>query len=188
MNKVSNFNFVPTAISAAGVRLGKGPDIKMSMAIMQRTIALRAYSNYTKAADWMDKLSNAYVVALATRSADTLVMQSIQNSIPEDPPFQCTKCRELTIGPHVIRRQLFPKLKELREHANALIHHLDDPGNRSVAELNIQGIYDYCYHLFEQNADLLFGEAPLASFTFAACKKCRVKKRNIVIIDSAPTT
>lgn len=175
MSASSNFDFVPRPIKAVGLRLGQGASIQMSLAIMQRTIALRAYSQYASGRDWMDKLSNAYVVALATRSADTLLMQLIQNNIPEDPPFACAKCREATLGLHVIRRQLFPNLKAFRAHANALIHHLDKPGNRGVAELDIQGIYDYCYHLFEENAEVLFGQVPIASFSFTACRQCRAR-------------
>lgn len=175
MSATGNFDFVPRPITAVGLRLGQGTSIHMSLAIVQRTIALRAYNQYADCRDWMDKLSNAYVVALATRSADTLLMQLIQNSIPENPPFVCAKCRESTLGLHVVRRQLFPNLKALRAHANALIHHFDEPGNRGVAELNIQGIYDYCYHLFEENTEVLFGHLPVASFSFTVCRQCRAQ-------------
>lgn len=117
----------------------------------------------------MEKLASAYTVALATRSADTHVMKCIQAVIPEVPPFTCSKCRDATLGVNVIRAKLFPQLHQLRRHANALIHHLDDPKNRGVATLNVQGVFDYCYHLFEEQSDLLFGHCPECTFEFRAC-------------------
>jgi hypothetical protein len=171
-----NLNFIPKPIEAVGIRAGEGAGIRVSMAIVQRTTALRAYNNYGDFHDWMDKLSTAYVVALATRSADTFLMQHIQNHIAENPPIICAKCREATIGTNVIRRRLFPSLKALRAHANALIHHLDNPENRGIAELNVQGVFDYCHHLFQENAEALFGNFPEGRFEYTKCKQCRTQE------------
>ena len=175
MSAGSNLDFVPKPIQAVGIRAGEGASIRMSMAIVQRTTALRAYNSYGSCRDWMDKLSAAYVVALATRSADTLLMQQIQNHIVLDPPISCVKCREAAIGTHVIRRRLFPTLKALRVHANTLIHHLDNPENRGIADLNVQGVFDYCHHVFQDNAETLFGLVPDGTFEFTKCKQCRTQ-------------
>ena len=147
MNTENNINFSPKPISAAGLCAGEGASIRIAVGIVQRTTALRAYHSFADGRDWMEKLSTAYVVALATRSADTLLMQHIQNSIDVNPPISCPKCKEATIGTHVIRGRVFPKLNALRIHANKLIHHLDSPENQGIATLNIQGVFDYCYHL-----------------------------------------
>lgn len=173
MSAGDNLDFVPKPIDAVGIRTGDGANILMAMAIVQRTAALRAYNSYGNCRDWMDKLSTAYVVALASRSADTLLMQQIQNHIVEEPAISCAKCREATIGTHIIRRRLFPNLKTLREHANKLIHHLDSPENRGIADLNVKGVFDYCYHLFQENAKALFGTIPEGTFGFTKCKRCR---------------
>jgi|CXWL01.1.fsa_nt_gi hypothetical protein len=170
---MSNFEFVPKPIEAVGIQLGEGATVRISSAIIQRTTALRAYSSYAAADNWMEKLSLAYIVALATRSADSWLMQDIQNSIPEEPRIACPKCREVTIGLHVIRGRLFPRLKQLRKHANNLIHHLDNPENRGVDGLNIQGVFDYCYQLFQENADALFRKIPSATFRLTLCKGCK---------------
>lgn len=175
MSAGDNLDFVPKPIDAVGIRAGDGANIRMAMAIVQRTTALRAYNSYGNCRDWMDKLSTAYVVALATRSADTLLMQHIQNHIVEKPAFSCAKCREATIGTHVIRRRLFPNLKTLRVHANTLIHHLDSPENRGIADLNVQGVFDYCYHLFQESAEALFGAIPDGTFDYTRCKQCRTQ-------------
>lgn len=102
-------------------------------------------------------------------------MRQIQSCIIEDPAIPCAKCREATLGTNVIRSRLFPELAELREHANALIHHLDHPKNRGIVGLNVQGVFDYCYHLFQENAELLFGRSPEGSFPYTKCKKRRAK-------------
>lgn len=127
----------------------------------------------------MEKISSAYIVALATRSADICLMRRIQSAIPESPPFTCAKCRDATIGIDVIRSKLFPELQSLRKHANDLLHHLDDPGNRGVVGLNVKGVFDYCYHLFQEQSDLLFGHLSEGSFEFRPCKdhRQRGKKR-----------
>lgn len=170
-----NLDFVPKPIEAVGIRAGEGANIQLSMAVVQRTAALRAYNNYGNCRDWMDKLSVSYVVATATRSADTLLMHHIQNHIVENPPITCAKCREVTLGTHVIRRRLFPNLKLLRTHANTLIHHLDNPENKGIADLNIQGVFDYCYHLFQDNAETLFGLVPEGTFELTKCKQCKMQ-------------
>lgn len=169
-----NLVFTPHPIEAVGLRAGKGASVQISMAIIQRTTALRAYNSFSSGRDWMEKLSSAYVVALATRSADAYVMRRIQSCIVVDPPIACCKCREATVGTNVIRSRLFPELAALRRHANTLIHHLDSPKNRGIAELNIKGVFDYCYHLFQENAELLFGRVPEGAFPFTKCKECRV--------------
>ncbi len=79
------------------------------------------------------------------------------------------------MGTNVIRSRLFPGLAALRKRANALVHHLDDPKARGIAELNVEGVFDYCYHLFHENAELLFGRSPKGSFPYTKCKGCRVK-------------
>ncbi|MDF0646000.1 MAG: hypothetical protein P0111_18380 [Nitrospira sp.] len=170
-----NLAFSPHPIEAVGLRAGEGPAVQVAMAIVQRTTALRAYNAFSSGRDWMEKLSSAYVVALATRSADTYLMRQIQSCIVEDPATPCTKCREATLGINVIRSRLFPELTELREHTNALIHHLDHPKNRGIAGLNVQGVFDYCYHLFYENAELLFGRSPEGSFPYTKCKACGAK-------------
>lgn len=175
---MSNFDFVPKQIDAPGIQLGEGTTVRISSAIIQRTTALRAYSSFAPAGNWMEKLSAAYIVALATRSADTWLMQDIQNHIPEEPRISCPKCREATIGLHVIRGRLFPRLGQLRKHANKLIHHLDKPENRGVDGLNIQGVFDYCYHLFQENADALFRHIPSATFQLTLCKSCKAGGKN----------
>jgi hypothetical protein len=170
-----NLAFSPQPIEAVGLRAGEGAAVRVAMAIIQRTTALRAYNAFSSGRDWMEKLSSAYVVALATRSADTYLMRQIQKRIVQDPAISCTKCREATLGTNVIRSRLFPGLAALRKQANALIHHLDNPENRGIAELNVQGVFDYCYHLFQDNAELLFGYSPEGSFPYTKCKECRAK-------------
>lgn len=176
MNTNENLNFVPKPIDAVGIRPGEGASIQISKAIIQRTTALRAYQGFVHGRDWMEKFSSAYIVALATRSADSFLMKDIQNCIPEDPPFSCRGCRKASIGEHVIRERLFPRLKQLREHGNSLIHHLDSPKNRGIDTLNIKGVFEYCYHLFQDNSDALFGIIPSGTFPFAMCNVC--KRRN----------
>ena len=65
-------------------------------------------------------------------------------------------------------------MKLLREHANKLVHHLDDPMNKGVSGLNIEGVFSYCHHLFQENADALFGVIPdpTGLFPEMKCKKC----------------
>lgn len=176
MSTVDNLTFLPKQIDTVGFGPGDGTSIRLSKAIIQRTAALRAYNSYAGGRDWMEKLSTAYVVALATRSADELLVRDIQNHISEEPKILCRKCREATIGVDVIRARLFPRLKELRKHANALIHHLDDPKNQGVDKLNIQGVFEYCYHLFQENADALFGVIPTVVFEYTMCKQCRERE------------
>lgn len=173
MSTISNLDFRPKPIDAVSIRLGEGASILVSKAIIQRTTALRAYSSYGDGRDWLEKFAAAYVVALSTRSADEMLMQDIQAHIPEEPRITCRKCREATIGVNVIRSRLFPRLRELRRHANALIHHLDDPKNMGVDGLNVKGVFDYSYHLFQENADALFGIVPSFAFEFRACKSCK---------------
>ena len=170
-----NLTFSPHPIEAVGLRAGEGPAVQVQKAIVQRTTALRAYNTFSSDRDWMEKLSSAYVVALATRSADTYLMRQIQSYIVEDPAMPCAKCRKITLNINVIRSRLFPKLAALREYANALIHHLDHPKNRGIAELNVQGVFDYCYHLFQENAELLFGRIPEGSFPYTKCKESGAK-------------
>jgi hypothetical protein len=167
-----NLTFTLRPIEAVPIR-PNGAGVIIAQPIIQRLAALRAYSEFATGKDWMEKLSSAFTVALATRSADTYVMQTIQNAIVQEPPIQCAKCREATFGLGVIRTKLFPKLAVLREHANDLLHHLDDPENRGVNTLNIQGVFKYCYHLFQENAGLLFGEFPDAQFELRLCKQHR---------------
>lgn len=167
--------FVPEPIDALGIRAGDGPNVHIAFAIIQRTTALRAYNSFGKGRDWMEELSTAYVVALATRSADTQLMKLIQKDLAATLPTNCSKCKEATMGLSVIRERLFPTLKVLREHANKLVHHLDDPMNKGMAGLNIEGIFSYCYHLFQENTDVLFGVIPNPNglFPHVKCKKCR---------------
>jgi hypothetical protein len=173
VSTTSNLDFRPKPIDAVGIRLGAGASSLISKAIIQRTTALRAYNSYVDGRDWMEKLAAAYVVALATRSADEMLMRDIQTQVPREPRISCRKCGEATIGVDVIRSRLFPRLRELRGHANALIHRLDDPKNKGVEGLNVQGVFDYSYHLFQENADALFGIFPPITFEFRACKSCR---------------
>lgn len=169
----SNFSFDLRPINAVGFRAA-GAGLLISQAIIQRTIALRAYAAYPGGADWMAQLSSAYVVAIATRSADQLVMTSIQQAVEAAKPGDCPTCRKNTLAVDAIRKALFPRLAELRGHANALLHHLDHPGNQGVDTINLEGIFDYCHHLFDENADLLFGHIPSQILPIVKCKQCRL--------------
>lgn len=171
-----NLGFTPRPIETAGFRAGEGASIVIAMPAIQRLTALRAYTEFEASHDWVQKLSSAFTVALATRSADTYIMQAIQNTIIQDPSFKCSGCREATIGLAVIRSKLFPQLAALREHANDLLHHLDEPENRGVAMLNIEGVFEYCYHLFQEQSELLFAKFPDGQFEARKCKKCRAKE------------
>lgn len=168
----NNLQFTPRKIDADGFRPA-GAKLEFAEPKMQRLAALRAYAAFVSGRDWMEKLSHAYVVAIATRSADEHLMRRIQRSIPLFPPIECAKCREATIGTKVIRRTLFPTLHALREHANDLLHHLDDPDNKGVATLNVEGVFDYCYHLFEEQAAALFDEYPAGTFELRSCRQHR---------------
>lgn len=170
-----NLAFTPRPIEAVPVR-PNGAGVIIAQPIIQRLAALRAYSEFPGGRDWMEKLSSAFTVALATRSADTYVMQGIQNAIVQDPSITCSKCRESTFGLSVIRSKMFPRLAELRKHANDLLHHLDDPANCGVDSLNVEGVFEYCYHLFQENAELLFGHVPDCHFELRMCKEHRAKK------------
>ena len=177
MQPGSNLDFTPKPITAVAIRAGDGPNIRIAIGTVQRIAALRAYSSYSSGRDWIDKVSTAYVVAIATRSADTLLMKFIHDDLNESIQIECDKCKQATIGPSIIRERLFPALKELREHANTLIHHLDQPENAGIADLNIQGIFEYCHHLFDENIDALFGTipSPAGKFSLVKCKTCRNK-------------
>ena len=175
MPSSGNLSFISTPIDAVGIRAGGGPNIQIAFGIIQRNTAIRAHNSFVDGRDWMGKLSNAYVVAPATRSADTLLMQYIQNDLSTHVSTNCNSCKEASIGLPLIRERLFPKLKTLREHANKLVHHLDKPQNIGVAELNIEGVFTYCHHLFQENSDALFGNIanPQGKFAHVMCKKCR---------------
>ena len=177
MSTEDNFQFIPKPIDTVCIRLGEGPNVQIAIGTIQRIAALRAYNSYGSCRDWMEKLSTAYVVALATRSADALLMQHIQNDLNGELSIVCSKCREASIGLSLIRERLFPNLKSLRAHANALIHHLDDPSNKGISELNIEGIFSYCHHLLQENIDALFGIIPNSHgrFKYTRCKECRRK-------------
>jgi hypothetical protein len=151
----NNLQFIPKLIDTVCIRAGDGSSVQIAIGTIQRIAALRSYNNYDNSRDWMEKLSNAYVVALATRSADQLLMQHIQNELNAHFFIACRDCRNASIGLPIIREKLFPTLKLLREHANSLIHHLDDPVNRGIADLNVEGVFDYCHHLFQDNIDAL---------------------------------
>ena len=170
-----NLNFAPKPIEAVAIRLGEGSEVRIALGVIQRTAALRAYGTFGDARDWMEKISAAYVVALATRSADTVLMRLIQDDLSLAFPTSCAHCRNASIGLSLIRGRLFPTLKSLREHANALLHHLDDPNNKGVSGLNVEGVFAYCYHLFQENADALFGVIPSrdGKFPLVKCKNCR---------------
>lgn len=170
-----NLTFTPKPIVAPAIRPGDGPNVSIAIGTVQRISALRAYAAFDNARDWMDKLSNVYVVALATRSADRLLMRHIQDDLDRLQPIKCADCRNATIGELVIRERLFPELKRLRECANDLIHHLDDPKNKGVADVNVEAVFDYCYHLFQENIDALFGTIPdpRGRFPPVLCKKHR---------------
>ncbi|MFZ1766251.1 MAG: hypothetical protein WAT68_06300 [Candidatus Nitrotoga sp.] len=177
MTATDNFNFVPKPITSAVIRLGDGSNICVAMATIQRMAALRAYQAFSEQGDWLQKFSHAYVVALATRSADSLLMKAIQEKLNELLPIACRQCRESTYGSALIRERLFPRLKELRVHVNALIHHLDEPGNKGVSSLNVEAVFDYCYCLFEEHLDALFGTipAPHGKFPVSTCKRCNLQ-------------
>ncbi|TAJ76508.1 MAG: hypothetical protein EPO42_12410 [Gallionellaceae bacterium] len=174
MTTTDFLKFVPKPIEAIGFRAGDGPNVHFTFAIIQRTTALRAYNNFGKGRDWMEELATAYVVALATRSADTQLMKLIQNDLVATVSTSCGQCKDASIGLNVIRGRLFPTLKELREHANKLVHHLDDSMNKGVSELNVEGVFSYCHHLFQENADALFGfiPNPTGLFPEVKCRKC----------------
>ncbi len=175
MTTDANLHFDIKPIDTVCIRLGEGTNIRVAIGSVQRLAALRAYSNYDNCRDWMEKLSTAYVVALATRSADTLLMQYIHDDIATSYSISCKKCREASIGIAAIRERLFPTLKSLREHANGLIHHLDSPENRGISGLNIEGVFSYCHHLFQENVDALFGVIPNPheKLEIKKCKRCK---------------
>ena len=100
--------FVPIPIDAVGIRTSDGPNVRIAFAVIQRTTALRAYNSFGKGRDWMEELSTAYIVALATRSADTLLMKLIQGDLAAKLSTSCSRCKEATIGQNVIRERLFP--------------------------------------------------------------------------------
>ena len=174
----SNLEFSPKSIDAVAIRPGDGPNIRIAIGMVQRIAALRAYNSFGSGRDWIDKVSNAYVVALATRSADTLLMKFIQDDLNGDLLISCAKCKEASIGLSLIRERLFPNLRALREHANALMHHLDKPENSGVADLNIEGVFSYCHHLFQENVEALFGTipSPHGKFHYVKCKTCRAQQ------------
>jgi hypothetical protein len=175
MNEDDNLRFAPKQIEAVCIRPGIGTTIQIAIGTIQRIAAIRAYNSYGTCGDWMEKLSTTYVVAIATRSADTLLMQHIQNDLNSGLSIHCADCKETSIGLHLIRERLFPNLKLLRKHANHLIHHLDDPDQKGISGLNIEGVYSYCYHLFQENIEALFGAIPNpdGKFAYTKCKKCR---------------
>lgn len=175
MSESDNLRFVPKPIDAVCIRLGNGSAIQKAIGTIQRIAAIRAYNSYVTCGNWMEKLSTTYVVAVATRSADTLLMRHIQNDLNINLSIDCAKCKEASIGLSLIRERLFPNLKLLREHANQLIHHLDDPDHKGITRLNIEGVYSYCYHLFQENIDALFGTIPNpeGKFAYTKCKNCR---------------
>lgn len=175
VNAEDNLQFIPKPIDTVCIRPGEGPNVHIAIGTIQKTAALRAYNSYGNCRDWMEKLSTAYVVALATRSADALLMQHIQYDLNGHLSIVCSECREASVGLPLIRKRLFPNLKSLREHANALIHHLDDPSNKGISGLNIEGVFNYCHHLFQENIDALFGiiPNPHGKFEYTKCKKCR---------------
>lgn len=175
MEKTENLCFNLLPIDTACIRLGHGSTIQLAIGSIQMIAAVREYNSYGSCRDWMEKLSTTYVVAIATRSADTLLMQYIQNDLNSNFSINCANCKEASIGLSLIRERLFPNLKLLREHANQLVHHLDDPDHKGISELNIEGVYNYCYHMFHENIDSLFGAIPnpAGKFTYTKCKKCR---------------
>ena len=175
MRIASNLDFTPKPITAVAVRAGDGPNVRIAIGTVQRIAALRAYNSYSYGRDWIDKVSTAYVVAIATRSADTLLMKFIQDDLSESTLIGCIKCKQATFGATILRGKLFPALKRLREHANTLIHHLDQRESVGIEDLNLQGIFEYCHHLFEENIDALFGvvPSPIGKFELIMCKTCR---------------
>ena len=170
-----NLSFTPKPIKAIAIRAGDGPNIQIALGTIQRVAALRAYAAFTQSRDWMEQLSNAYVVAIASRSADMMLMTHFRMHLEDRVEAECKACREATLGEHVLRRHLFPTLTVLREHANALVHHLDDPKNRGITDLDIEGVFEYCYHLFHDNIEALFGTIPdtVAHLPLVKCKRCR---------------
>ena len=172
-----DLDFVRKPIDSVPMRAGDGPNVRIAIGTVQRIAALRAYHAYGECREWIDKISSAYVVAIATRSADSLLMKFIQDDLNGHLSITCTRCREASIGLSIIRERLFPALKALREHANALIHHLDEPENKGVVGLNIEGIFSYCHALFQENIEALFGVIPnpQGRFHYVQCKPCRSK-------------
>lgn len=176
MSAEDHLQFIPKPIETVCIRPGKDPNVHIAFGTIQRITALRAYNSYSNCQNWMEKLSTAYVVALATRSADTLLMRHIQNNLNDHLSIACSNCRAASIGLSLIRERLFPNLKLLREHTNTLIHHLDDPCNIGISGL-IEGVFNYCHHLFQENIDALFGNIPNPNgkFEYTKCKECRRK-------------
>jgi hypothetical protein len=106
MTSSDNLSFSPKRIDAAPIRLADGPNVRIAIGVIQRVAALRAYVAYGSARDWMDKLSSAYVVALATRSADALLMRHIKDDLNEHLSISCRGCRSASIGEALIRERL----------------------------------------------------------------------------------
>ena len=172
---VGNLSFTPRPIEAVPLRAGDGPHVQIALGMIQRITALRAYGAFSQSRDWMEQLSHAYVVAISTRSADKMLMTHFRTHLEPFVQVECKKCREATLGETMLREHLFPKLKSLREHANALVHHLDDPKNRGITDVNIEGIFEYCHHLFHENIEALFGTLPesVRELPLVKCKQCR---------------
>lgn len=179
MPNSDNFNFTPLPIDAACIRLGEGASINVAIGAMQRSAALRSYMAFNTCKDWMEKLSCAYVVAIATRSADQLLMQHIQDDLNSRMSIPCARCRNASIGNRLIRERLFPDLAGARQHSNDLIHHLDEPIHKGVADLNIEGVFQYCHLLFQENIEALFGTIPDPNDKFprVRCEKCEASQK-----------
>lgn len=174
-----NFTFTPLPIDLPYIRLGEGSSINVAIGSMQRAAALRSYIAFSGCTDWMEKLSCAYVVAVATRSADQLLMLHIQDNLNSRLKIPCVRCRSVSIGNRLIRERLFPDIAAERKHSNDLIHHLDEPTNKGVAGLNIEGVFRYCHSLFQTNIEALFGTIPdtTGKFPNVRCEKCEASQK-----------
>ena len=179
MSDADNFKFTPLPIDSVCIRLGEGSSINVAIGTTQRMAALRSYVAFNECKNWMEKLSCAYVVALATRSSDQLLMRHIHDDLNSRMKISCIRCRNASIGNALIRERLFPDLKAARKHSNDLIHHLDDPSHKGVADLNIEGVFRYCHLLFQENIEALFGTIPdpTGKFSRVTCKQCSAKLR-----------
>lgn len=170
-----NLNFELPPLTPAPMARAGDLSLRLAIGCTQMIAAVRAYNRLHQLEDWLERLSNTYVVAVATLSADDLAMRHIQALILAKQPIDCKDCIESSLSTSLIRQRLFPKLSALRTHAEELLRYLDTPELPSSRLLNIKGVYDYCHSMFSDNLNLLYGVVPATrgQFPLHECQGCR---------------
>jgi hypothetical protein len=87
-----------------------GAAIQPAEPMVQRLLVYRAYEALCSPEDWVDQLAQAYVIAVATRSADAWHMQRLSDLFAQRFNLTCRDCARRSLPAEEIRRQLFPKL------------------------------------------------------------------------------